>query len=328
MKLISLLLLFLIFSFFYSYDQTFAASSPIVDLHQLTFSGQREDWPMIYKDRVYWSESTEIRGYNFKNNQYLLLATVGEELHSDFFAPIAYDGRYLIYDTYTLENNYDVHAYDFIKNQDIAVTEDLDSNTTNDYDNNTIVYIKGGACGSLHAFDLNIKEDALITETACGPAKISGNIIVWNYAASGGTNVYGYDLKKHEQFDIATENGFQSSPDIYGNNVVWIHSDGSYNSIRLKNIKTGETHILTESTEHSFSWPSMSKSYVVWGKNTAQHISGVEGANLKTGEVFEIQEQGPHQNDNLSAIVVDNIVAWMAWRTGNGDIYAATLLKH
>lgn len=311
--------------YFFSFHKVSAVYASTVDVYRLTSGFYREDWPMIHKDIIYWSDSVEIKGYDLKKNQELILAKVGEELPADFFAPTAYDGRYLVYNTYSEAKGYNIQAYDFNRKQDIIVTDEVGSNTATDYDNNTIVYIEGGACGKLHAFDMNLKEDTLVTETACGPAKISGNIIVWNYAAPGGTNVYGYDLKKHEQFDIAIEDGFQSSPDIYDNNVVWIHSEGVGSSIRLKNLKTGNEKVLNESSTYSMSWPSISKRYVVWGKNTAQHISGVEGIDLKTGEVFEIQEQGQHQNDNLSAIVDDNIVAWMAWRTGNGDIYSAVI---
>ena len=45
----------------------------------------------------------------------------------------------------------------------------------------------------------------------------------------------------------------------------------------------------------------------------------------KTGEIFEIQEQGPHQNGVIAPQLGGNIAAWMAWRTGNGDIYVAEI---
>ena len=90
-------------------------------------------------------------------------------------------------------------------------------------------------------------------------------------------------------------------------------------------LKTKQEQLVYTSPNYWISWPSISNRYAVWGKNTAQHISGVEGIDLRTGQVFEIQEQGQHQNDNMSAFVEGNIVAWMAWRTGNGDIYGASI---
>src|SRR3989344_5668172 len=320
LRFISLLLLLSFLFLTVKLDIAFAAT---VDLLQLTSSGNREDWPMIYKNTVYWSDGFgEIHGYDFKTTQESLLAKVGDQLPADFFAPAAYDGRYLVYNTYTEARGYNVHAYDMKRKKDIAITDEVGSNTATDYDEDTVVYIEGGACGKLHAYDLKRRRDTLITETACGPAKISGNIVVWGYAAPGGSNIYGYDLNRDKQFDIATEDGFQDSPDIYRDNVIYINSDDISFSVRVKNLKTGEVKIFSETSTYTLSWPSISKQYAVWGKVTSQHVSGIEGVDLKTGEVFEIQEQGPHQNGNISPVVYGNIAAWMAWRTGNGDIYA------
>lgn len=155
--------------FFFITSTTYAISPPIVDLHQLTSSGYREDWPMIYKESVYWSDGFgAVRGYDFKTKQELLLANVGDQLPNDFFAPISYDGHNLIYNTYSEAKGYNVRAYDMKRHIDIAITDVVGSNTATDYDQNTVVYIEGGACGKLHAYDLNKKENTVITETACG----------------------------------------------------------------------------------------------------------------------------------------------------------------
>src|SRR3989344_4142915 len=99
LRFISLLLpLFFIFSTV-KLDIAFATT---VDLLQLTTSGQREDWPMIYQDTVYWSDGFgEIHGYDSKTTRESLLAKVGDQLQNDFFGPIGYDERYLVYNTYT-----------------------------------------------------------------------------------------------------------------------------------------------------------------------------------------------------------------------------------
>lgn len=314
--------------FLFSPNLIFAANSPTISLSQLTFSDSREDWPMIHKDSVYWLDPRGgIWGYDF-NEQTEFRLFEGDFPLTNFFAPIGIDDNYLIYISFSEDKSYDVRAYDFNKEKDIAVTDAAGSQTVTDYDNNTLVYIDGYACGKLYTYDLKKEETTFITNDSCGPARISNNIVVWGYAAPNGSNVYGYDLSKNQQFDIATEDGYQESPDIYGNNVIYLNSDGTSNSVSLKNLRTGEVKTLNETSGYSMSWPSISRRYVVWGKNTAQHISGVEGVDLKTGVVFEIQEQGQHQNDNLSPIINGNIAAWMAWRTGNGDIYAAIIDKN
>lgn len=322
-----LILISLFVLFFIPPELSFAA--PTVDVFRLTSSGQREDWPMIYKNTIYWlNPQGDIYGYNVKEEREFPLFE-GEQSLEDLFAPIAFNGRYLVYNRLTDENSYDVSVY--VKrrrrSRNITVTNEQGSQWATDMHKNTVIYIDGGACGKLYAYNLRRNKRTLITEHACEPAKIWGNIVVWNYAAPNGTNVYGYNLRRNRQFDIATGDGFQASPDIYKNYVVWVHSEGNYNAVYLKNLRNGKEKILHETSEYNISWPSISKRYVVWGKSTAQHVAGVEGVDLKTGEVFEIQEQGQHQNSNLLPIINGNIAAWMAWRTGNGDIYGAYIHK-
>ncbi len=215
--------------------------------------------------------------------------------------------------------------YDTLRKKDIVVTNEVGSRWATDYDEKVITYIEGGACGKLYSYNIRTEKHLLISEQVCGPARISKHIIIWGYAVSNGSNVYGYDLRTHNQFDIATEEGFNGAADIDGNKVIWINNTGSTHAIKTKNLNTGEIKTLLETSNYSLSWPSISRRYAVWGKNTAQHISGVEGIDLRSGIIFEIQEQGSHQNDNISPIVNDDIAAWMAWRTGNGDIYGAVI---
>ncbi len=322
------LLLFTLTLFFLAFPLRVYATT--ASTFRVTSGSQREDWPMIHKDAVYWSDGFgEIHGYNFKNGQESLLAKVGGQLPADFYAPIAYDGRYLVYNTYSETRGYNVRVYDMRRNKDIVVTDEIGSNWATDYDQNTVVYIKGGACGTLYAFDARLQRKTLITESACGPARISGSIVVWGYAAPGGSNIYGYDLRRNRQFDIATANGIQESPDIYDNTVVWTHYGDGTNTfaVYMKDLRKGTETLFHSSTQYTMSWPAISKRYVVWGKNTSQHVAGVEGYDLKTHEIFEIQEPGPHQNGNISPVIEGNIAAWFTWRTGNGDIYAADIHK-
>lgn len=303
-----------------------AVFPPTVDLFQLTSSGQREDWPVIHKNTVCWLGPQGIYCYDISTNTEFPLFG-NEQPLTDLFGLVGLDQRFIIYNRFSDQNSYDVGVYDLKKKEEVFVTSEVGSQWADDYDHNTLVYIDGGACGKLYSYNLLNRKKTLITETACGPARISGNIVVWAYAAPRGTNIYGYDLQRNRQFDIATGNGIQESPDIFNNTVVWTHyGDGTDAfAVYLKDLHRDTETLLDSSTEYSMSWPSISKKYVVWGKNTSQHVAGVEGYNLKTHEVFEIHEQGPHQNGNISPIIEGNIAAWMAWRTGNGDIYGAEI---
>ncbi|KKQ43431.1 MAG: hypothetical protein US60_C0002G0039 [Microgenomates group bacterium GW2011_GWC1_37_8] len=289
-----------------------------VDLRHLTFGFYREDWPVIYKDKILWLDEGIVKGYNFTEQNWFTLFE-GEQPLADLYGLVGFDGRYVAYINATDENSFDVNAYDLEEGKNIVITDKSGTQWATDYDQKTVIYIDGAPCGNLIAYNLSNKNSMLITEHACY-AKISGNNIVWAY----GNSIYGYYLNRNEQFMI-TPNG--AHPDIYGNNAIWLSKEEDTTFVNLKNLKTGEERVLNEAEDYGITWPAISKRYVVWGKTTSQHVAGVEGVDLITGEVFEIQDQGNHQNGVIAPQIEGNIVAWMAWRTGNGDIYAAEINK-
>lgn len=300
---------------------------PNVEVHNLSNTGYSEKWFTIYKKTVYWLDAYEgiIYGYNFTKQKNFPLFK-NQPVLPNLFSIVAFDGRYLVYNTYD-NVSYNVNVYDKKKNKNITVTEGAGSRWATDYENKVIVYRDGGACGKLYAYNLITSKHKLITAQMCGNTNISQRFIVWGYAVTNGSGVFGYDLKTDTKYDIATEPGYRSSPDIFKNKVIWSINNNENAEVYIYDLRTKEEKLLYTSPDYWISWPSISNQYAVWGKNTAQHVSGVEGIDLKTGNVFEIQEQGSHQNDNLTSIIDKNIVAWMSWRTGNGDIYGAILSR-
>lgn len=301
-----------------------------VDLFQITTDGLQQSGAAIYQDTVMWTDwrgsidtSLDIYGYNLKKKQeFPVIVKEGQQRLAGF------DNRYVVYNQYfdaSDPNAYDVRVYDLKKSEDTAITDEVGSQSAEDYHNRTIVYLEGGACGTLYAYNIVKHEKTHITDEACAPVRIYNSIVIWGYAAPQGSNIYGYDLRRKRQFDIATADGFQESPDIYQYSVVWLHREGDYYAIYLKNLLTGKIKLLHETDEYYINYPAVSRDYVVWGKSHQQHFAGVEGIDLRTGELFEIQEEGSHQNTNLSPAIWDDTAVWTAWRTGNGDIYGAEL---
>lgn len=302
-----------------------ASASTQIDTFRVTYTSQSEKWTTIYKNNIYWlNPQGIIMGFDTIQKKEFPLFEKDQPL-KDLFAIISYDGRYLVYNRYD-NISYNVSVYDTVKKVNLDVTDGTGSRWATDFDNNTIVYIDGGGYGDLYTYNIKNKNRTLIAHNAAVP-KISGKYIVWYISTGSGIyDIQAYDLKKKQLINIPNpDNASRSSPDIYGNKVVFQYQKNGLNSVRLFNLNKAKEKILVESTSYYMSMPSISDKYVVWGKNTAQHISGVEGINLITGEVFEIQEQGAHQNGNLTPLIEKNIVSWMAWRTGNGDIYGSIL---
>ena len=277
---------------------------------------------MIHKDTILWIDSRDggtVYAYNIKEQREFPFFPEGLPL-KNLYGLVGYDGRYIVYISISDTNSYDVRTYDVLKGEDIAITDEPGSQGASGFNKNTIVYIDGYACGKLFAYNLKDDNKKLISETACGQAKVSKNVVVWTY----GSNIYGYDLKKDEIF-LITNNG--GHPDIYKDKVVWLHVEAGFTEVHLKNLNNGKSKILHRTSEYGITYPAISDRYVIWGKTTSQHVAGVEGIDMITGKVFEIQEQGSHQNGVIAPQLEGNIAAWMSWRTGNGDIYGAAI-KH
>lgn len=324
MKMKKLLIYILLTLFSLPLPRTIFASppTPTVEVNRLTSGFYREDWPVIHNNTILWIDSRDggtVYAYNIKEQREFPFFPEGLPL-KNLYGLVGYDGRYIVYISASDTNSYDARLYDVLKREDIAITDEPGSQAASDFYKDTIVYIDGNACGKLFSYDFKNKNKKLLTENACGQAKISKDIVVWVY----GSNIYGYDLKKSTMF-LITDNG--GHPDIYKDNVVWLSIEAGFTEVHLKNLNNGESKILHQTAEYGITYPAISDRYVIWGKTTSQDIAGVEGIDLISGEVFEIQEQGSHQNGVIVPTIEDNIAAWMSWRTGNGDIYTAIIYR-
>lgn len=308
-----------------------AEAATKVSLSQITTDGSQQSTPVIFKNKAIWTDwknsaKTDLDIFQYDLNtkkESPLIVKPGQQW------AVGLNEKYVIYNQYFADDpkSYDIRAYNLQTGKELVITDDLGSQEASDFEGSTIIYIDGGACGKLFSYDLNSKVRRLITDTACAPARIWNNIIVWANAAPNGTNIYGFDRNTSRQFDIVADDGFQEVPDINGDSVVYLDrrsgAYGDYNAIKVKNLKTGVTKTLYESSTDALNNPAISNKYAVWSQSSVQHVGGVMAANLKTGEVFEVQSQGPHQNSHTAPSIWENIAVWQAWRIGNGDIYGA-----
>lgn len=319
-----------LFLLFQSYFIVQAATS--VNLFQITSDGSQQKDAQVYKDTVAYTNfggtgGIDIWEYDLKTQQnFPIIDKPGQQFLTSLYKD------WVVYDDFDdSTQHYSVRLYSLKTKEDILIAGEPGSRSGGVTNGRYVVYIEGGACGQIHAYNLKSLVDIVISSTGCSPVRISDDTVVWVNGAPGGSNIYGYDLQKNEALDIVTDPDFQESPNIFGDNVVYVEYTtgglGDYQAIKMKNLRTGKKTTTYESTSSALQWPAISDKYVVWSESTAQHVGGVMGANLKTGEVFEIQPQGSHQNSHTMPSIWKDTAAWMAWRTGNGDIYGAALNK-
>lgn len=294
-----------------------------VNLFQITTEGSQQKDPLIYKDLVAYDSLSDIWEYNLETKENLpLLEKPGQQYLTSFYKDL------IVYDDFDETTQHDsVHLYNLKTKEDRLIAGEPGSHNDGVTNGEYVVFISGSACGTLNAYNIKTKVTVQIYPSTCTQLHISGDIVVFPVASPAGTNVGGYNLKTNEVLDISSENNFQESANIFNDKVVWVHyisgALGDYNSIRFKDLKTGEVKTIYESTTTTLQWPAVSNRYVVWSESSAQHVNGIKAADLKTGEVFEVQPQGPHQNSHTMPSIWKNTTAWMSFRTGNGDIYGA-----
>ena len=301
-----------------------------VNLFQITTDGSQQTQPLIHRDLVAYtnhggSQGIDIWAYDLDDEEnFPLIERPGQQFLTGFHKDL------VVYEDVGDSSNYDVRLFNIEEEEDTLIAGGPGSQTGGVTNGKYVIYINGGACGTIHAYNIK-KETAAQIGTGCSPLSISDDTVVWANGAPGGTNIYGYNLKTNAAFDAVSDPDFQESPNLFRDNLVYVEYTtgdlGDYQAIKMKNLRTGEKKTIYETTTSAVQYPSVSDKYVVWSESTAQHVGGIQGANLKTGQVFEIQAQGPHQNSHTTTSIWKDTAVWMAWRTGGGDIYGATL-KH
>lgn len=317
-----LILIFSLLTLLFPFQVANAAT--VANTFQITTEGSQQTSPFIHNNMVVYTSLSDIWGYNIDTGiNFPILERDGQQFTTGFFR------NWVVYeDTPTGEVAPDVRIHNVRDGKDILVAGGPGPQTAGVTNGKVVAFLDGtGACGPLKVYDIRKKTTKQIINSTCHPIRISGDIIVYLVSDPAGTNIGGYDLGENQAFNISTDANFQEAPNIFGNNVVWHHyitgGYGDYEAIKMKNLKTGGVKTLYETNTDSLGAPTISNRYVVWSQSPIQHVNKIMGADLKTGEVFEIQQAGPHQNSHTGSSIWNNTAAWMSFRTGNGDIYGS-----
>lgn len=297
-----------------------------VDTFQVTTDGSQQKDAFVYKDLIVYDSLSDIWGYNLETQEnFPIIQKDGQQYITDFY------NNFIVYQDIPPDSgNEDIRLYNIKNGKDTLIIGEPNSYSSGGTNGEYVIYLQGGACGSLYAYHIRKNQTQHIVDNVCSP-KISDNIVYWGEGAPGGSDIRGYDLKRKQFLDIAVEDGFQESADIYEDNVVWYQYDsgsyGTYQAIVMKNLKTGKRKVIYETNTNALQHPSISNKYVVWSESPSIHVNSIKAADLKSGEVFEVQEPGPNQNSHTITSIWKNTASWGSSRTGNGDIYASIIQR-
>jgi len=230
-----------------------------------------QDSPVIFEDKVFWTDSRLIDGYNLYPQEV-------------FFKQL-------------------LHGNDIWINN-IETSGPL-SDAWGDY-----VIFSGGSRGYGGVYSLSEQKEVFRFPVTCvnasGSPRIHNNIVVWRdrrndtgYIGSLGSDLYGYNLDTATEFAIFT--GFSNSlidqinPVIYGDIVVWVDSGyeggAEATNITAKNIVTGEVFNVCNASGRQ-DYPDIYGNTIVWADSRNGSSQEIYGFNIETRTEFLIAQNG------------------------------------
>lgn len=300
-----------------------------VDSFRITYNGKQQNGPIIYKDVVMWTDwrgpgGLNIYAYNFKTK------TEYPVIISEYHDRVAgHNEHYVLYNHILPGGDYkEIRVLDLRTNEDYKVLDATVYLSATSLYHDKFTYLHDGADGDLYVYDLKTKQSQLIDNGYCSGPKIYGNYIAWTISTGPGWyDVKAFDLVKNQFINLppVPEGSFRSLVDFYKGQVIMNQFQDGERALISYDLKNGKMELLHQGPRVGRA--AISENYLVWGRSTDKHIARVEGMDLKTGEIFEIMPQGPQSNAAVGLSIYKNTVVWMAWRTGNGDIYGAELIR-
>jgi beta propeller repeat protein len=205
-----------------------------------------------------------------------------------------------------------------------------------DVSGNVVVWDDTYAGYTVYAYDLITQQEfrvgASVTYYGYGMPAVDGNIIVWGDYRAGfglGPDIYGYYLPASYEFPICTASGWQSSPDISGQTVVWEdwRNKGGVRGYDIYGYDLSTSQEFPIATDYASDYytPSISCNNVVWHVGrTESGTANIGGYDLATHNQFSVCTASGNQ---FRPAVSGEIVVWADTRNGatGSDIYGYDL---
>jgi beta propeller repeat protein len=316
-----LVFLFIIFLLLFTTLPTHAFSAIT---QRLTTESHQQNGPVINNDLVAWTDwrndSLDIYGYDQKTNTEIPLITADGHQWA-----VALTNNQLIYND---ESDGRIHFYHLNNHTDTALLDLPAGAQALSIDNQILLYQLGSGYGQIFVYNLDTQENILLSNRGAR-GKISYPFVSWDIdLGAGWVDFVVYNLESQQYITIPKpDNTIRNWTDLNQHRLAYVSSTSGSESIKVFNLNQNQEIFTYTNPGSTVDRPALSQKYIVWSESPAQHVNTVKAAEFKTGQIITLQEPGPHQNTVTTPTIYKDTAVWMAWRTGNGDIYKAEMFK-
>ncbi len=299
--------------------------------YQVTTNKSQKSHPVIYKDRIVWSDdrkgNPDIYMYDLSTSRETQITT--SESY-DFSADI-YDDRIVWTD---LRNgNGEIYMYNLSTKKETRIT-------TNGFASNPKIYgdrivwvdyrngdVKNLSNSDIYMYDLSTHNETQITSNISDDLDpdIYGDRIVWcaKRHESENSNIYMHDLSTLKDTKITTNESRYMHPVVYGDRIIWEdYLDGEKRSIYMYNLSTStETQIATNTLDYV--WPAIYENRIVWA-DYRNGETAIYMYDLSTQKEIKITTDKSYLGEPA---IYENKIVWSDSRSGYPDIYMCIISK-
>jgi beta propeller repeat protein len=307
-----------------------STASAAITEKRITTHGTASD-PAIYGNTVVWQDNRngnwDIFIYDLSTKKEISTKDKSDQKNPDIY------GNRVVWED-SRNGGSDIYLYDISTKKETRVTKSGHAHMPQIYKNSIIWndernYDDENAIDPLYdvyMYDLSTKKETEIAKLNLSRAIYNDKIVMLRSIGDGPideNNIFIYDLSTKKITQITTS-GYDGSPDIYGNKIVWTHwaNNEEYANIYMYDLTTKKETQITKSNSLSLS-PVIYGNTIVWQDNNLNGSWNIYAYDL-------ITHQQIHTTDNLtqeSPAIYGNKIVWTgsSYDTDKSDIYIGTI---